>query len=218
MQKDSLQLKQQVKQLKEKIVQFTETPQKRKPKQTKEWNKIGSERTKKQRLGIFKELLINTIKSMKVCHRAEIYLWLEDNRIHFSFSPVDLLQKEKFNHIHSENQVNFSLDHTYCAQDTHIGENDNFTDLNYSEIYDSSANWQKSHIRRIIYVMDCFQISHEAYHELRMVSKGHLPPIGRLSKEKKVMSEEIPYHKHPKVNICHNFPIKSFTFVAYKYL
>ena len=49
--------------------------------------------------------------------------------------------------------------------------------------------------------MDCFRISHEAYHELCMVSKGHLPPLGRLSKEKKIMSEEIPYEKHPKVGI-----------------
>ena len=30
-----------------------------------------------------------------------------------------------------------------------------------------------------VHVLDSFRISYEAYHELRMVSKGHLPPIWR---------------------------------------
>ena len=48
--------------------------------------------------------------------------------------------------------------------------------------------------------MDKFQISHEAYHELRMVSKNQLPPVRKIATEKKLMSEEIPYMKHPTVN------------------
>ena len=47
--------------------------------------------------------------------------------------------------------------------------------------------------------MDSFRISHEAYHELRMVSKGHLPPLRRLAAEKAIMSNQIPYIKYPDV-------------------
>ena len=200
-QQESLYLKKEIQRLKRKLIPLNNPRPRRQPRQTKDWEEISSERTKCRRLAFFKELLMNTLRSMKVCHRAEVYLWLDDNRIHFSFSPSDLVPTEHLSNIATELPVQSSLDHTYCAQPKNLGDSDHFQDLNYSEIYDCSANWQKSHIRRIIYVMDCFRISHEAYHELRMVSKGHLPPIGRLSKEKKIMSEEIPYQRHPKVNI-----------------
>ena len=46
---------------------------------------------------------------------------------------------------------------------------------------------------------------------LRMVSKGHLPPLGRLAKEKKKCHRKIPYKKHPKVSkFGHNFEIKKY--------
>ena len=51
-----------------------------------------------------------------------------------------------------------------------------YHDFDYSEIFDTTGHWKKQHIRRLIHVMDNFRISHDAYHELKIVSKGHLPP------------------------------------------
>ena len=135
---------------------------------------------------------------MQACHRAEVSVWLGSNKINFSFSPSDLSPKQIV--------TNFTHDivcseHNYAAGDRFVGKADNFNDIDYSDIYDSCGEWIKNHIRKLINVMDSFRISHEAYHELRMVSKGHLPPISRLAKEKKIMSQEIPHEKHPKVGI-----------------
>ena len=103
---------------------------------------------------------------MKVCHRAEVSLWFEQNKVHFSFSPFELNTKHNFGTLVNGNLQNITSDHTYSAEPSNCGENDNFYDLDYSEIYDCSGDWEKKHIRRLIYVMDCFRISHEAYHEL----------------------------------------------------
>ena len=99
------------------------------------------------------------------------------------------------------NGNNLTSEHSYAAENKDFSENDSYHDLDYSDIYDCCGEWKQYHLRKIIYVMDSFRISHEAYHELRLVSKGHLPPIGRISKEKQDMSEEIPYEKHPRVSL-----------------
>ena len=74
-------------------------------------------------------------------------------------------------------------------------------DVDYSQIYDSDGNWQQKHKRAIIHVMDSFRISHEAYHELRHAGRNHLPPLHHIINEKFIMSEEIPYTKHPTVSV-----------------
>ena len=92
-------------------------------------------------------------------------------------------------------------DHTYHTNNSN-GDNEEveyFDDVNYSEIFDNNGNWLKKHIRRLVHVLDTYRISHEAYHEIRMVLKGHLPPMIRLSNEKHLMSEKIPYIKFAEV-------------------
>ena len=72
-------------------------------------------------------------------------------------------------------------------------------DVAHSDIFDPEGNYVKPFLRSIIYVMDKHKISHEAYHETRMVTKGFMPPIHIIKEEKSKMSEEIPYIKHPTV-------------------
>ena len=124
-------------------------------------------------------------------------LVVDDKRINFSFSPSDLSKEHNLRKSCNEKSNAISTDHTYVAQVKEFTESDSFNDLDYSEIFDYWGEWSTKHIRRLIYVMDSFHISHEAYHELRLVSKGYLPPLGRLAKDKKIMSAEIPYDKHP---------------------
>ena len=131
------------------------------------------------------------MKSLRACHRAEISLWFEQNKINFSFTPEDFNEKVNGDKVDCSNFDNITADHCYGAQVKDV-EEDNLGDFDYSEIYDSRGNWRQIHIRRLIHVMDCFRISHDAYHELRMVSKGHLPPLQRLSKEKKSCQKKFP--------------------------
>ena len=72
-------------------------------------------------------------------------------------------------------------------------------DAGQSEIFDEDGNYVKPFLRSIIYVMDKHKISHDAYHETRMVTKGFMPPIHLIRQEKSLMSEEIEYIKHPTV-------------------
>ena len=78
-------------------------------------------------------------------------------------------------------------DHSYAAQrnNNYDDQDDRFHDIDFFEIFHLDGSWHKTHIRHLVHVLDSFRISHQAYHELRMVSKGHLPPIRRLSIERK---------------------------------
>ena len=96
----------------------------------------------------------------------------------FSWGPENFQNKKQPTSDTSEHPHSVH-DHTYTSYKSHtdndIGEF--FNDVNHSEIYDAEGNLSKSHIRQLVHVLDTFRISHEAYHEVRMVSKGHLPPI-----------------------------------------
>ena len=169
----------------------------------KHWNDIKDEGTKKIRLSSYKENIFNTLKQIELCNRAEVSIWLGTERMNFSWKPYDFSQMKQNDILQTNVQKQLSNiyhDHTYaCKPDNELEgqENSQFFDL--AEIFDSQGRWRKIHIRRLIHVLDSFRISHSGYHELRMVSKGHLPPMWRLAKEKQIMSEKLPYMKHPTV-------------------
>ena len=192
---ENILLQEEIYRLKEKFASHI-SHNRRQPRSTKLWENINSDRTRSRRVACSKELLLETFRSMQACHRAEVSVWLGSNKINFSFSPSDLSPKQIV--------TNFTHDivcseQNYAAGDRFVGEADNFNDIDYSDIYDSCGEWIKNHIRKLINVMDSFRISHEAYHELRMVSKGHLPPISRLAKEKKLCLKKFPMKSIPKL-------------------
>ena len=173
----------------------------RKARQLKKWENIKSERTKRRRFAHYKDMIFETLCNIGVCHRAEITMWFKNNHVHFSWSPQNFNAANKTSQ--HANQTRNICDHTYSR--TNLNNDHDFLeeyhDVNYSEIFDTNGNWEKQHIRRLVHVLDTFRISHEAYHEIRMVSKGHLPPINKLRKEKKIMSEELPYVKIENVSL-----------------
>ena len=151
----------------------------------KNWEDITSERTKRRHYSHYKDIIFQALCNIGVCHRAEITLWFPNNNIHFSWSPDNFQPKP--NTCSDLEDTHIYHDHPYTAS-LSFCENENieyFNDLNYSEIFDVHGDWSRKHIRWLIHVLDTFRISHEAYHELQMVSKGHLPPMNRLSNEKK---------------------------------
>ena len=171
----------------------------------KEWSKITNDCTKRRRFATYKEHIFSALREIEFCHRAEITIWVHDTRVHFSWSPSDFSQMKTSTEAQSVDTNSFDKidhDHSYaCDREEILKEHDTYDDVDYSEIYTNKGNWKIQHVRRLVHVLDCFRISHEAYHELRMVSKGHLPPIRRLSVQKKIMSEQIDYIKHPTVSI-----------------
>ena len=92
-------------------------------------------------------------------------------------------------------------DHSYSASATlSATEASNLsTPFDLDAIYNWDGTFLTTHKRGIIHVMDQYKISKEAYHELSMQSKGYLPPIGQIMKEKHLMSDSIPYEKHSSV-------------------
>ena len=165
----------------------------------KDWNEIRGERTKYRRLNDYKDIIFNALQQIDHCHRAEISIWLNTQRFHFCWYPSDFQKASNVKNNIRDPCENVLHDHSYAFMKIADSEDQEIKDMDFSEIYDSVGNWKQIHIRRLIHVMDCFRISHDAYHEIRMVSEGHLPPIGRITAEKQVMSDEIPYVKHPTV-------------------
>ena len=64
------------------------------------------------------------------------------------------------------------------------------------------GKWNSTLLRKVINVMDKHKISNKAYHELKMtLTSGFNPPMNQIKDEKKVMSQEIPFTKHPSVSL-----------------
>ena len=179
-------------------------PEKRRKKN---WHQIKCDRTKHRRFNEYRDAILATLRQINVCHQAHITMWLPENPITFSWGPEDFNNDRQItvNSTKSNEVLQDILnDHSYVERIDCTQDECSFNDINFSEIYETDGSWNKIHIRRIVHVMDCFRISHEAYHEMRLVSKGHLPPIWKISAEKKVMSEQLPYIKHPTVSIGNN--------------
>ena len=170
------------------------------PRKRKSWSKIKCDCTKRQHISEYGANFIETIKdNAPQCKRAHLLLFLGDKTVTYSWKSNDF----KAMKTSKSSTENFPTDdHCYAAKPPpSSNEDDEFIDLDYSSIFDSEGKWQSKHKRSIISVMDSFRISHEAYHELRHAGKGHFPPLHHIVHEKHIMSELIPYIKHPTVRI-----------------
>ena len=180
-------------------------PVKRVTRKRKEWTQIKNECTKRRRFAHYKDVIFAALREIQVCHRAEITIWVHENKVQYSWSPNEFSNQTSVNEeqaIGNRPVKKIYHDHNYtCTNDDTLDEVDTYDDVDYCEIYTNKGKWKIEHVRRLVHVLDCFRISHEAYHEIRMVSKGHLPPIWRLADQKKIMSEQIPYMKHPNVSL-----------------
>ena len=132
-----------------------------------------------------RDLFDNLLSHMTDVSTAKLSVTLGDDKVDFLWS---------------RNQANL-------ARMPQQNSDDEENEISQADIFDNDGNYRKSYLRSIIYVMDKHKISHEAYHETRMVTNGYMPPIHIIKKQKKDMSEEIDYIKHPTV--C-NFDLITF--------
>ena len=198
LQKEVCKLQLDCQQLRQKLKNWNDYDEERfsvKRKQ-KEWSKIKCDHTKHQRISHYGEFVLSTIKdNMPQCIQAEMCLCLGEQRVNYSWQCKDLNS--------SENELKNGLtngDHSYAAKQPMNDHDDDLLDVDYSKIFDTQGNWQTRHKRSLITVLDAFRISHEAYHELRQAGKSHFSPLHHIIKEKGIMSDIIPYVKHPTVS------------------
>ena len=220
LQKLTAQLQEKLNKFERQFAQDMYKPPSKKRQKCKQWDSIKSDRTKRERLSNYKDMILTSLKTIDKCHRAEISIWIEKNRVQFSWSPKDF--KDTFPDEVTCAHANSTIfnDHPYSSKQEDLDNELEYEDIDFSEIFDANGNWKQVHIRKLVHVLDSFRISQKAYHELRMVSKGHMPPLRRLIFEKKKMSQEIPYEKHPEVSeifilfhLCCTFGIHVLHFV-----
>ena len=163
----------------------------------KDWCHVKCECTKRQHITEYGKSVFTTIQdNIPQCRHAELCLCLGDKTVKYSWLSKHL----KLGNTSVTEMLSYD-DHSYVARPLHVPEeDDDLIDIDYQQIFDSQGNWQSSHKRNIINVMDSYRISHEAYHELRHAGKGHFPPLHHIIKENNIMSDVIPYVKHPTVS------------------
>ena len=55
----------------------------------KEWHSIKNDCTKRRRFAHYKDMIFSKLKEIEICHRAEITIWVYDNKFHYSWAPND---------------------------------------------------------------------------------------------------------------------------------
>ena len=162
----------------------------------KRWCRLKSDRTKRQQISEYGKYVLSQIKdNIPHCKRAQLSLCLGQNNVNYNwksndFHPCSQDQSDKLN-------FGRTADHSYASPkgcSLNNAEEENECDIDYSTIFDGEGNWRSQYT---------FRISHEGYHELRKVGKGHWPPLHHIIQEKSLMSAEIPYTKHTSVCFCH---------------
>ena len=178
-------LQNEIKKLKKKNASRTQCP----------WNSIRSARTKRRRMLKYRSQMFKALRAIVPdFNRAQVHLCVGGTSLIFKWSRNQCKPQQ--------HQDKSETDHSYSSQETPPDQSDPSDTAALSSIFDDNGGYIGAHKRKIVHVMDWFQISHEAYHELYMHSKGYLPPLGQLLKEKKCMSQCIPYHKHSQVCTC----------------
>ena len=169
----------------------------------KEYCDLKSRSQKKIRRDDYRRALNNTIRHFPDVVSASVQLNVGSEWLQLLYSANDI---DSPNGISNPNLVaqQINLEHNYAL-------NSNLIDLNsvqddeakYEEIDPtliSSGKISQRHIRKTVHVIDKYKIPQHAYHELRMSCKGILPSISTLSKERLLMSSEIPYVINPDVS------------------
>ena len=155
----------------------------------KNWNHICAQTRRKRKLE-YRGVFDSALQIIPECKKAKVSLALGHDRVKFDWSPDDLAKG------HDEmRQKGIPVRDPPPIESEDDSEDDDPTDTRLPERVNEE----------IIHVMDRYRISQDAYHELQQtLKKLPLPPMHYLKKQKKKMSEEIPFENYPDVssNFC----------------
>ena len=159
-------------------------------------------KTKRKRLDEYRRQLVQLITDLfPDCERAQVTVSVAGKPINFNWNNSDFTNSD------SCPSSQESADHNYsaCRRQSAECETQSSSCFDLAKILNADGEYLTRHKRGIIHVLDTFRISKHAYHELVMQSRGHLPPVGQILKERQVMSDTVPYTKHPSVS-CYSHP------------
>ena len=151
----------------------------------KNWNDASAQ-TKRKRTIEYRSVFDSAMQIVPECKKAKLSLAVGNNRLKFKWSPEDLSKGRE-----TMRQKGFPVRDPPPIESDDASETDDPTDTRSREFVHE----------QIIHVMDRYRISQDAYHELQQtLKKLSLPPMHYLKKQKKKMSEEIPFEKYPNVS------------------
>ena len=156
---------------------------KEKNKYRKPWSEIKDHKTKKRRISEYKSVIQSSIlKSIPECTRANLILSLDGKNVNIALNRNELIGREGNNAAvrSSSSEHRYSSDK---AETETFGDPDTTSEI--CRIYDGDGKFLRRHKCRMIYVMDKFRISHQAYHELYMHSKGTYHQLHKSSTKKR---------------------------------
>ena len=162
------------------------------------WHEITNEKTKRRRMRQYKVSLFKAIdKILPGSERMTLCASVNGQQVKFEWSNNELTSQEISSELPSSQE---SSEHNYSSQPDDTAEHSQQeSSFDLGRIFDKNGKYLPRHKQGIIHVMDNFRISKLAYHELYMQSEGYLPSISQILKERKKMSEAIPYKKHETV-------------------
>ena len=192
-QKNVFELKNEM--LQEEIGELKERQAKLKPiRVNKIWNDLNCNRTKFKRKAKYKDVLDLSLSCITECKRAKVSLTLGEEE-------VDIKLTEKEMNTHRANLGITLPERTNILPDPDPDSEVNVSspvssprnDQNNYDIFDDKYKITQKHKRTIITAMDKHRISHKAYHAIRKAGKQNWPSLNMIKKEKKEMSNEIPF-------------------------
>ena len=175
------------------------------PKPAKKWENLISPLSRSNRKKQYRKCLDQSMIHLHEAKRARLQFRIGNEDVTLLWSENDLNQLRT----NARNVVRPQI-HRNVNDPTNQGNNSE----NEDEIAPSphepdpflpDGSWNPIHLKRIVHVMDSFSISQVAYHELRMTSRSMLPPINRILKAKKAMSNTIKPLQHRTVNSNFNW-------------
>ena len=155
----------------------------------KPWKNLVNWRSKRKRKVLYRNQLDPAIKSITECIKARVVLTLGSDDVVFQWSEQDLA-------FHREDLtaagIILPVDILPRVNVIHNGIQGNFYNERKDDPY--RITHTKEEIRKVLFVMDTHCVSHPAYHEMHMPSKGFLPPLTLVKEQKEELSNKLDYY------------------------
>ena len=159
------------------------------------WKDVINWGTKRKRKVLYRQQLDNSIKNITECVKAWVVLTLGLEDVVFQWS---------------EQELEFNRDQLYwrgfIPPPNIIPRQPIYHNAVQGPLYHERSDdafqitHTKQEIRRVFFIMDNYCVSHHAYHELHLLSKGFLPPLNQIE-EKKELMDALEYYVFERVII-----------------
>ena len=161
----------------------------------KKWSQLTNPGTRYRRKKLYKKIIDRAVCCITECTKAKISLCLDEEN-------VDILWSEKEMDQH-RNSLGITNQKYKFIRDRFLGRRRKLRNwcrparklshLNAKEgIFNEKCQYSRTHIRRVLTVMDDNRISQDAYQSLRTVCSGHMPSLNSIKREKRFMSQQLP--------------------------